>query len=64
MKTAASVLPAALIAWYSITAHAQQVIMFSSDATPVHAQQLTDNQWEERGNADMVFRASREGSFP
>jgi hypothetical protein len=43
LKTAASVFLPALIASYSITAHAQQVIRFSSDATPVHAQLFIAN---------------------
>jgi Tol biopolymer transport system component len=43
LKIAASVLLGALMAFCVVAAHAQQVIMFSADATPVHAQLFIAN---------------------
>ena len=43
MKLAASILLSALTAFSVIAAHAQQVIMFSADATPVHSQLFIAN---------------------
>src|SRR5208282_5683193 len=43
LKIAASVLPALLLSFPAVAAQAQQIIMFSSDATPVHSQLFIAN---------------------
>jgi len=43
LKVAASVLAALLLSFPAVAAQAQQVIMFSSDATPVHSQLFIAN---------------------